>query len=343
MPLPRYQEIFNEFKAKILRGEYGPGTKLPGVVSLSQQYGVSRITSNRVLQELENAGLAERRERVGTFVLNKPTSLRDLFVLASPDYQRMAHLFEYWRGIVDRAGAAGVSTHLVQVTDPNIETAVRPDQFVGQGVIFLEEQPTTISASLKRNGIPYLYLGVRPNTRDYFVNEDLTGAAKELVGRMLRDGYRRIGFLANLAAPNHREARSGYLEAVAETGIGHDLVRDVDDSTAAEIVRRIAGPPYHADAVVIVGSHLPFAALPAIVSTQNPVMPGFLFGTRQTLSLSSYGYVAFLDHHATGSLAVDVLRRLVSDPTSPPRGSYTGYTILTPGAHTIGGDLPPSG
>ncbi|WP_181764540.1 GntR family transcriptional regulator [Streptomyces albidus (ex Kaewkla and Franco 2022)] len=68
MTEPIYVQIRRELEAKIQAGDLGPGARLPTEMALSTQYGVSRATAQRVLNDLADAGLAIRRRRHGTFV-----------------------------------------------------------------------------------------------------------------------------------------------------------------------------------------------------------------------------------------------------------------------------------
>ena len=68
MTIPLYVQIRREIEAKIRAGGLPPGAKLPTEKDLSTQYGVSRATAQRVLNDLAEAGLAIRRRRHGTFV-----------------------------------------------------------------------------------------------------------------------------------------------------------------------------------------------------------------------------------------------------------------------------------
>ncbi|MFF8973630.1 GntR family transcriptional regulator [Streptomyces sp. NPDC014995] len=68
MTVPLYVQIRREIEAKIRTGDLPPGARLPTEMDLSGQYGVSRATAQRVLNDLAQAGLAVRRRRHGTFV-----------------------------------------------------------------------------------------------------------------------------------------------------------------------------------------------------------------------------------------------------------------------------------
>lgn len=66
---PLYQQIFLVLREAIQDGKYPVDTALPSEAELCRQYRVSRITLRRALAHLQQAGLIERRQGSGTFVL----------------------------------------------------------------------------------------------------------------------------------------------------------------------------------------------------------------------------------------------------------------------------------
>lgn len=70
-PIPLYQQMLVQLHSRIDSGEFGPGAVLPGEVDLSRDYGVSRITAKRALDELAEAGLVKRERGRGTRVLER--------------------------------------------------------------------------------------------------------------------------------------------------------------------------------------------------------------------------------------------------------------------------------
>jgi GntR family transcriptional regulator len=66
--LPAYARVKSMLRSRILSGEIGTGQQLPTQAELCREFGVSRITITRALNDLEMEGLVERRQGVGTFV-----------------------------------------------------------------------------------------------------------------------------------------------------------------------------------------------------------------------------------------------------------------------------------
>ena len=65
---PLFQMIRNDVKAKIMSGEWPPGTKIPVEHQLMLTYNCSRMTVSKALSELASRGLLIRRKSAGSVV-----------------------------------------------------------------------------------------------------------------------------------------------------------------------------------------------------------------------------------------------------------------------------------
>ncbi|WEK06699.1 MAG: histidine utilization repressor [Candidatus Devosia phytovorans] len=63
-----HQRIQGDIENKIVSGEWPVGFRIPFEIDLAKQYGVSRMTVNKVLTQLARAGLIDRIKRSGSFV-----------------------------------------------------------------------------------------------------------------------------------------------------------------------------------------------------------------------------------------------------------------------------------
>lgn len=54
---------------RILKGDYAPGTILPGEIELGEQYGVSRTAVREAVKTLTAKGMVLPRPRIGTRVM----------------------------------------------------------------------------------------------------------------------------------------------------------------------------------------------------------------------------------------------------------------------------------
>ncbi|MDJ0932868.1 GntR family transcriptional regulator [Breoghania sp.] len=63
-----HKRIRSDLEEHILSGDWPPGHRIPYGHELMEQYGCARMTVNRAISTLVQAGLVERRRRAGTFV-----------------------------------------------------------------------------------------------------------------------------------------------------------------------------------------------------------------------------------------------------------------------------------
>src|SRR6476659_66204 len=67
-PLPRYYQLKEIIRERIVTGEWEPGSLIPSERELCERYGISRMTARQAITELVNEGLFYREQGKGTFV-----------------------------------------------------------------------------------------------------------------------------------------------------------------------------------------------------------------------------------------------------------------------------------
>jgi len=81
--VPLYFQVSQQLESAITSGQLGPGARLDNETSLADQFGLSRPTMRRAIQELVDKGLLVRRRGVGTQVVHgqvtRPVELTSLF------------------------------------------------------------------------------------------------------------------------------------------------------------------------------------------------------------------------------------------------------------------------
>lgn len=65
---PKYRQIVAILRDRIADGTYAPGSLLPSIEYLRQEYGIARNTARRVLDLLVEEGLAYTEPGKGTYV-----------------------------------------------------------------------------------------------------------------------------------------------------------------------------------------------------------------------------------------------------------------------------------
>lgn len=67
-PPPRYAAIKRYLTEAVRTGALKPGDRVPSEAELVARFGVSRMTANRALRELQSAGVLIRRTGIGSFI-----------------------------------------------------------------------------------------------------------------------------------------------------------------------------------------------------------------------------------------------------------------------------------
>jgi GntR family transcriptional regulator, histidine utilization repressor len=78
-----YLKVKQHLVQALSKGRWGPGERMPSEAQLVLQFGVSRMTVNRALRELQAQGLVERVQGAGTFAaalhpVSSSLTIRDL-------------------------------------------------------------------------------------------------------------------------------------------------------------------------------------------------------------------------------------------------------------------------
>jgi len=115
-----YEKIRKNIEDKILTGAWAPGHRIPFERDLMAQYGCARMTVNRAIASLVDAGLIVRRRRVGSFVAQP--HIRSL-ILDIPDIKA---------DVVARGGSYGL-----RLLSRKVRKALRADEkaLAGQGPV----------------------------------------------------------------------------------------------------------------------------------------------------------------------------------------------------------------
>ena len=66
-----YLQLAAILRARIESGDLAPGTRLPSIVGLSEEYHVARVTAHKALRMMVDEGLAVVSPGRGTFVRRK--------------------------------------------------------------------------------------------------------------------------------------------------------------------------------------------------------------------------------------------------------------------------------
>lgn len=100
-----YQKVYDDVLQDILSGKYPEGAYLPSEIALAEQYGVSRITSHRAMQELQKNGYILRTPGKGTWVAPQPREQK-VIGLSLSDFDTLFGM-DFIKGVVSQAHNRG--------------------------------------------------------------------------------------------------------------------------------------------------------------------------------------------------------------------------------------------
>jgi GntR family transcriptional regulator, histidine utilization repressor len=100
---PRYREIHDALRAKIVAGAWPPGFKLPSEPELARSFDCARMTIGKALSALADKGFITRRRRAGTTV-NAPRAQESVLEIHDIEAEVRAAGHEYRYQCLARQG-----------------------------------------------------------------------------------------------------------------------------------------------------------------------------------------------------------------------------------------------
>ncbi|MEA4897314.1 MAG: GntR family transcriptional regulator [Eubacteriales bacterium] len=181
-----YEQMMQHLRVAIRTGQYAPGQRLPSEAEMCRQFGVSRITARRAVQELVSEGLLERKQGKGTFVGQPKIAIK---VMAMDGFQGFSSMREgdsYVRVLrKERRGATGKEAGML---------GIPPGAPVCELVRVLEVENSRISLDrsvFTEGRLPGLMDLVQDNTSTYELMEKKYGlqnvrVVKEITATLAR-------------------------------------------------------------------------------------------------------------------------------------------------------------
>lgn len=77
---PKYGVVADTLRQRIRRGTWPPGTRVPSLHLLAEEFGVARLTARQAVQVLVQEGLLSARQGQGTFVTDLQPSIKNIKV-----------------------------------------------------------------------------------------------------------------------------------------------------------------------------------------------------------------------------------------------------------------------
>lgn len=228
-PLPLYYQLFTSLLGRIQGGEFPPGSFLPPERQLAQDYGVSRITVIKALDELSRGNHINRQQGRGTVVTHPDDQHNNqrgsiAFICHVLDHP---YLFAVLMGIARTAAENHRDLQVISSHDTDDGEAQHIKDAIARNVEGIVVFPhhryrnQALYEDLQKQRFPIVmvdryYPGI--DTDRVVFNDEV--AAHQLVNRLLQQGHQRIAvisyFEVEATSVNHR--LSGYRRALQEAG-----------------------------------------------------------------------------------------------------------------------------
>lgn len=212
--LPKYIRLGQELREQMAAGALKPGEKLPTVVELRAQFGVSVTTLDKVLTALEQDGLIVRSQGSGIYVAQpQPPEATGIIGVVGPAFVHSPDV-PYWANLLSglRAAAQGQQREILLLGD----SAPGLGWEKIDGVLLCGGDESRLHRLPP--GMPAVSL-MYPSRRLPGVVADDRAATRALTEHLLRLGHRRIAFLTMgyASAPGLSQG------STSTSGTRHDL------------------------------------------------------------------------------------------------------------------------
>lgn len=255
--IPAYKAIQRDIMDRISDGRLRPGDRISTEAELMQQYGVSRITAQRALSELKQAGVLMRKPRAGSFVAPSRSSClegaeamaehRSIGVVA-PFVLEQSDTYHYLDGIMQAISRSRDNVMLRSTlgTIPKDREMLEACLSDGcEGVLYYpggeDAPPVDLLARMSAWGIPCVLLDKPVAGVDMpCVRTDNVHAAYVVTAHVLSKGHRNLVYLADGRTIPAYERYRGFCRALEEKGLGslwgnHFLILEKKDALEDEI------------------------------------------------------------------------------------------------------------
>ncbi len=233
---PLWQRVSDEL-AQMIRAETKPGARFLSADEISERYGVSNITSRRVLGELASMGLIEKGRGKGCVVKGAKSERAFLLVdfeegLASIS---LSYLFSCIHKGLTRGGIENNLT--IELVTPQYVKMSGMDTEKIKNIVTLQELPrdqdlAALMRSGKLNCVVCHTLGPIEGVRT--IRDDLKGGAVSAVEHLIRKGHTRIAHLTSDSSNQWFASRfEGYYETLRrhQLGVKFSLVAEASPFT----------------------------------------------------------------------------------------------------------------
>ncbi len=225
--LKGWKSIAEDVAGKIATGNLAPGQRIPSGEDIAAEWGVSRHTAHRAIEELQRQGLVVRQRRWGTVVASQERKAVGRVALMVDRFAPAVNFppAEMLRGISDGLGE-GIDLVVIDArSDPAVEARRLKDLGDVDGLIVVPTADPANTPRLQRlvdDGFPVVVLDRLPEgLRADAVTSDNETATLDALHALEARGHRRIGFFSfyKPGFSSVRERHAAYVSALEEVGL----------------------------------------------------------------------------------------------------------------------------
>jgi DNA-binding LacI/PurR family transcriptional regulator len=243
---PKYRQLEEYLKSKILTGAYKPGKRIPSEHQLIREFGLSNTTVQKAISTLVHEGLLIRHQGKGTFVAeNVKEKLRQehrqkeyslvidqaAFEEAISSSQNSFRYFDMIRGVSEAAADADCALKiefLAREETPEATASRLLEKGSSLGAVLMGRGlEKALLDILKKKGFGFVVIGfatedMKEELSNVFLWDTYQGVS-DLTRYLLRAGYRRMGTLGYAGSGGKDSLREKALkEALSNAEVSWD-------------------------------------------------------------------------------------------------------------------------
>lgn len=210
---PLYETVSRAILRAIDKGIFQHAKRMPTTEELSQQLGVSLVTTHRALQGLVAAGVLKRVRGMGTFVVENHLQARPRLLIGAISHAE-ASMGDYYHGRVLDGMRQAAKEHSVDIVLMDYEQTPRNDT---AGYIMINPVPKAFDhvAEQLDDEKPMIIVGAESHRSDVpSIDTDNIRLAAHAVEHLHKLGHRRIGYVGGGSQiGDSRDRHAGYIRA----------------------------------------------------------------------------------------------------------------------------------